>query len=198
MGQHGWAAVCVSLLLSASIRYGSRFSGRGCGGGLSVQNSLNITGNADSVSQIFYDAGRLYDLLGYVRDAASGAVLGQFQMPGNQSTQNPPNDQIVAVVPETAQGRVFYLVHNLESEHLLLYNFDSTTYALQSVADLEYDEFDVSVKTRMIHLGTDGLATNRVGLQLLSGSLYAAPANPEIQQVRRVTASGPLFFALRP
>ena len=162
------------------------------GSGLAVQNAVNITGSLDSVSQIFYDQGRLYDLIGYVRDASTGAVLGQFIMPGNQGPlQLPPNDEIVAMAPDTAHGRAYFLVHNSQSAHLRLYNFDSTSYTLLAVADLGYDSFDVSLKTRMIVWEASGgvatLAANRQGLQILSGSFYAAPAaSSSDQRVRRI------------
>jgi hypothetical protein len=154
------------------------------GTGLSVQNAVSVTGGPDPVVQIFYDQGRIYDLGGYVRDAATGSVVGQFQMPGNQPA-NPVNDQIVAMVPDGAHGRVFFLVHNGGSSHLYLYNFDSTSFALLGAIDLGYDSFDVALATHMTLWGTNGLAMNRMGLQILSGSFYAAPTVTTSQLGRR-------------
>ena len=85
------------------------------------------------------------------------------------------NDQIVAMVPDGAHGRACFLVHNGESSHLYLYNFDSASFALLGAIDLGYDSFDVSLATHLILWGTNGVATNRLGLQFLSGSFYTAP-----------------------
>jgi hypothetical protein len=142
--------------------------------GLSVQSAVSVTGGPDPVGQIFYDQGRIYDLGGYVRNAATGALVGQFQMPGNQPS-NPVNDQIEAMVPDGTHGRAFFLVHNGQSSHLYLYNFDSTSFALLGAIDLGYDSFDVTLATHLILWGTNGVATNRLGLQFLSGSFYTAP-----------------------
>jgi hypothetical protein len=144
-------------------------------GGLAVQSSVDLTGGPDAVYEIKYDNGRIYDLGGYVRDAASSAVVGQFQMPGNQSVSMPPDDEIVSMAPDSANGRAFFLVHNETSSHLRLYNFDAATFALLSVIDLGYDNFDVALKPHMIVWGSNGVAANRDGLQILSGSFYAAP-----------------------
>lgn len=149
------------------------------GTGLSVQSSTDITGSADYVSQIVYDQGRLYDLVGFVRDANSMSILQQIVLPGNLGVpQNPPNEQIIAVVPDSAHGRFFYLVSNQRTSHLLLYNYDAATFKFLAVADLGSNSFDVAIKSRMIRWGSNGLALTRNGLQILSGSFYSPPASP--------------------
>jgi hypothetical protein len=153
--------------------------------GLSVQSAVSVTGGPDPVVEIFYDQGRIYDLGGYVRDAATGSLIGQFQMPGNQSS-DPVNDQIVAMIPDGAHGRAFFLVHNGDSSHLYLYNFDSTSFALLGAIDLGYDSFDVSLATHLILWGSSGVATNRLGLQFLSGTFYTAPTVTTSQLGHRV------------
>lgn len=151
--------------------------------GLSVENSTVITGSADSVGALAYQQGNLYDQAGYVRDASTGAILGQFQLPAYLIADGTTADQIVAVTPDLMHSRAFVLLHDAESEHLLLLNYSTSTYALQSVMDLGYDTFDVAVTTRMLLWASNGVAFNRNGLQILSGTYIATPADSSMREL---------------
>jgi hypothetical protein len=140
--------------------------------GLTIQNAFNLTGSADSGGHISFDGGELYESSGFVRDASTGAVLGQVALPDNSSV-SPNSGGILCVTPDSAHARLFVLVHDGQSSHLLLFVYQLPSLALQGAIDLGYDSFDVAVTTRMILWGTQGLAFNRNGLQILSGSFYA-------------------------
>jgi hypothetical protein len=46
-----------------------------------------------------------------------------------------------------------------------------TSFVLLGAIKLGYDSFDVDLATHLILWGTNGVATNRLGLQFLSGSI---------------------------
>lgn len=145
------------------------------GTGLIVQSSTVVTGGPDSVGSLAYEQGNLYEQTGYVRDAGTGAVLGHFQLPAYLGAGGTTADQIVAVTPDLANSRAFVLLHDVHSSHLLLLNYSTSTYSLQSVMDLGYDNFDTAITTHMLFWGSNGVAFNRDGLQILSGTFIATP-----------------------
>jgi hypothetical protein len=150
--------------------------------GLSVQSSTSLTGGPDSVTRILYAQGLIYDYGGYVYNASTGALVGQFVMPGGAT---PPANQIIAMVPDVVNGHAFFLVHNSQQSHLLLFAFDLTTFALQSIIDLGYDNFDVALATNMILWGSNGVAFNRGGLQMLAGTFLAPPVTNAAKRAAR-------------
>lgn len=139
--------------------------------GLSVQTAFNLTGGSDTGGLITYDNGNLYESTGIVRNAATGTVLGQIVVP--DQTSGSPVVQPSLVTPDSANSRLFALVSDPQSSHLMLFIYALPGFALQSAIDLGYDSFDVNVATRMITWGAQGVAFNRNGLQILSGSFYA-------------------------
>lgn len=137
--------------------------------GVSLQDAFTLTGSSDTGGAIAYDNGSLYEATGFVRDAVTGAIAGQIVLPdpGNAS----PNPfSILCVTPDSTNGRVFVLARNGESSHLYLLTYALPGLAMQAVIDLGYDSFDVNVTTRMILWGSQGVAFNRNGLQILSGT----------------------------
>lgn len=162
------------------------------GSGLSVESSIDLTGGPDNVQQLIYQQGQLFDLDGYVRAAATGSIVGQFQMPSQLTAGG---IQVISVTPDSANGRAFMLIRDTEQSHLLLLNFSLSSYLLQAVADLGYDTFDVNINTHMIRWGSQGLAFNRNGLQLLSGTFYAAPTGGNQQARARASSRTQLAVA---
>jgi len=160
--------------------------------GLTVQSATVITGSADLVGALAYDQGDLYEQSGYVRDASTGAVLEQLQLPAELQADGTTDEQIVAVAPDLAHSRIFVLLHDLDSEHLLLLNYSASTYALQSVMDLGYDTFDVAITTRMLLWGSNGVAFNRNGLQILSGTFIATPTGSSTKRTLALQRLGEL------
>jgi hypothetical protein len=170
----------IAWSLTASTLYASRYSYQSpydweidslqaTASGLSIQNAFNFTGGADTGGAIVYDSGTLYESTGYVRDATTGAVTGQITLP-NPGNVLPNPFSILCVTPDSANGRVFILARNGQTSHLYLLTYALPSLVMQSVIDLGYDSFDVSVTTRMILWGSQGVAFNRNGLQILSGS----------------------------
>ncbi len=170
----------ITWSATASTLYASRFSYQAPqdqeidilqanSSGLSVQTAFNLTGSSDTVGAIVYDSGNLYESSGVVRDAASGAVVGQIALPdpGNVS----PNPFfILCVTPDSTNERVFVLTRNRQTSRLVLLVYALPSLALRGTIDLGYDSFDVNVTTRMILWGSQGVAFNRNGLQILSGT----------------------------
>ena len=111
---------------------------------------------------------RAYDIFGHVLDVASGAALGQFTLPFNDFT--------VALLPDPTHGRVFVLQPNEEDGHLLLLNYDASTFALQSVIDFGIEGSDGALTTHMILWGSNGIAFNLNGVQILSGTFATSSA----------------------
>ncbi len=73
------------------------------GVGLAVSRSDAVDPSTDPVTRIAYAAGHIFDLDGHVRDATTGAVIGRFDIPSEE--------QVIAMVPDPAHGRIFYTVH---------------------------------------------------------------------------------------
>jgi hypothetical protein len=142
--------------------------------GLTLSNSVGLTGTSDSAGLITYASGTLYESTGFLRDATTLKVVQQVALPEDGESPNPFS--IVCITPDTANNRVLVLSRNGTSSHLLLLSYASSTLSLQGVADLGYDSFDVNIQTRQIVWGTQGVAFNRNGLQILSGS-FSAPGS---------------------
>jgi hypothetical protein len=153
--------------------------------GLSVTGSTNLTGGADPVVQVRYGGGNLYDFGGYVYNAATLAPVGQYALPA-PAVGEPQLDQIVAVIPDPANGHTFVLTHDADTSHLVLLTYDLSSFALQSIIDFGYDSFDVNITTHMILWGSNGIAFNRGGvLQMLAGSFVAVPTASAAKASRR-------------
>ncbi|HEX5458892.1 MAG TPA: hypothetical protein VFX20_02890 [Steroidobacteraceae bacterium] len=135
--------------------------------GLSVAGAYPLS-PSDPVTHIFYAAGRLYGFDGVVRDAGSGATLGTLSIPSGY--------QVITLMPDPGNSRVIFLTHELESEHLVLFCFDASTFAMTSVADLGYDE-SPGHPLNMVLWGTNGIAFDygSNSVMVLSGSFTAAP-----------------------
>jgi hypothetical protein len=58
--------------------------------GLGIQTDFDLTGGTDAFGAIRYDGGKLYEDTGIVRDATSGAVLGQIALPDDSSIEASP------------------------------------------------------------------------------------------------------------
>jgi hypothetical protein len=140
--------------------------------GLSIQSDFDLTGGTDTFGAIRYDSGKLYEASGIVRDATSGAVLGQIALPDYLSIE--PSPEVLCVTPDGANSRLFALVHDNESEHLLLFVYSLPSLAPQAYIDLGFDTYEVNIATRMILWGPNGIAFNRERLQILSGTFLAA------------------------
>jgi hypothetical protein len=147
--------------------------------GLSVSSSTNLTGGADPISQIRYAAGNVDDFGGYVYSGTTGALAGQYQLPAPQVAE-PQQDEIIAMVPDAANGHAFLLVRNSQSSHLLLLTYDLSTFTLQSVIDLGLDAGPQP--TDMILWGANGVAFNRNGLQMLAGTFVAQPSAATVKK----------------
>jgi len=141
--------------------------------GLTVQNAFSLIGGPDPGGAINYDSGEIYESTGFVRDASTGAVVGQVVLP-NLGSVSPNPTGIVCVTPDSANARLFVLASDSQTSHLMLFVYTLPGLALQGAIDLGYDTFDVNVTTRMITWGVQGVAFNRNGLQILSGS-FSAP-----------------------
>jgi hypothetical protein len=135
--------------------------------GLNIASSLSVDASKYAFGRAFYGAGRVYDIFGHVLDASTGAALGQFLFP--------VSDYIVTLLPDLSHGRVFVLQPDGRINRLFLLSYDASTFALQSVVNLGYDSFDVALTTHLIAWGTDGIAFNRNGVQILAGSFSAPP-----------------------
>jgi hypothetical protein len=191
-----WGASATSLIVSryssqqplavdiASVTVGAS--------GLSVASSVSLDPATYAFSPVFYGAGRAYDLFGHVIDVTNGAALGQFSLPTNDYPT-------AALLPDPSHGRVFVLQTSLANDHLLLLNYDASSFALQSVIDLGLDELDVALTTHMILWGSNGIAFNRNGVQILSGTLATSPAPAGTEQrSKRLAAPAPLVIHARP
>ena len=137
--------------------------------GLSIQSAFNLTGSSDTVGSIVYDSGDLYESSGVVRDATTGTVVSQIALP-NPGNASPNPFSILCVTPDSTNNRIFVLTHNAQSSHLVLLIYALPNLAMQGAIDLGYDTFDVKLTTRMVLWGSQGVAFNRNGLQILSGT----------------------------
>jgi hypothetical protein len=140
--------------------------------GVTLASSVNLTGTPDSSGSIVYASGKLYESTGFVRDATSLSVLDQVALP--PSTSSPSPYVILCLTPDIANNRLFVLSNDGQSSHLLLLIYALPALTLQGAIDLGFDSFDVSIQTHLILWGTQGIAFNRNGLQILSGS-FSAP-----------------------
>lgn len=139
------------------------------GSGLTITNSVSIDLSKYTLGRAFYAAGRLYDASGSVLDANTATLLGKFIVPSDPNTPNPP---LAGILADPSNNRVF-LLQPLNDDHNYLYVYNATTFALQSIVDVGPD-FGTSMP-HMILWGTNGLAFNANGLQILSGSFLAPP-----------------------
>lgn len=135
--------------------------------GLSVGTAYPLSPSV-AVQEIFYAAGRLYGFDGVVRDAASGATLGTLSVPSDY--------QVITLLPDPGNSRVIVLTHELYSEHLVLFCFNASTFAMTSVADLGYDESS-GYPINLVSWGTNGIAFDygSNSVMVMSGSFTAAP-----------------------
>jgi hypothetical protein len=181
---------------TANILYASRFAYQGPlaqeidvlqadPSGLSIQSDFDLTGGTDTFGAIRYDSGKLYEASGIVRDATSGAVLGQIALPDYMPTE--PSPEILCVTPDSANSRLFALVHDYQSSRLLLFVYSLPSLAPQAYIDLGYDSFDVNITPRMILWGSNGIAFNE-GLQILSGT-FQAEGNAGLQATTQLKQS---------
>ncbi len=139
--------------------------------GLSVGPSYAVDADADTAGKIAYAAGRIYDLGEHVRDAATGVVVGSFDIPAKE--------QMIAMVPDPSHARIFYTTHYGWEPNLHLLIYDTSTLKMLSAADLGFDANDGErVTTHMTTWGTGGVAFNRYGVKILSGALVAPPQSP--------------------
>ncbi len=168
---------------TASTLYAARFAYQGPlaqeldvlqadSSGLSIQSEFDLTGGTDPFGAIRYASGKLYEASGIVRDATSGAVLGQIVLPDALTTS--PNTELLCVTPDSANSRLFALVHDVQSERLALFVYSLPSLAVQAYIDLGNDGFDSNLTTRMIVWGSNGIAFNRPNLVILSGTFLAA------------------------
>ena len=191
-----WGASATSLIVSryssqqplavniASVPVGAS--------GLSIASSVSLNPSTYSFSPVFYGAGRVYDLFGHVIDATTGAALGQFAFPAG-------DDPTVALLPDPSHGRVFILHNSGGTGHLWLLSYDASSFALQAVIDLGVDQFDVALTTHMILVGLDGVAFNRNGVQIISGTLAnsSAAAGTE-QRAKRLSSPASYVIHVQP
>ena len=152
--------------------------------GVTPASSVNLTGTPDASGSIVYASGKLYESTGFVRDATSLSVLEQIALP--QSTLSPNPYGIVCLTPDIGNYRLFVLSSDGQSSRLLLLIYALPALTLQGAIDLGYDSFDVNVQTHLILWGSQGIAFNRNGLQILSGS-FSAPGSANAGAVARGT-----------
>jgi hypothetical protein len=139
--------------------------------GLTLTNSLQIS-TLDPVLKIFYAGGRIYGLDGNVRDASTGAVIGQIVLPTGYS--------IINMIPDVANGRVFILANAVaQSLDLILFCYDSSTLTMLSLADLGFNTIPGPYPSDFILWGSNGIAFNAGGdaVTVLSGS-FATGSKP--------------------
>jgi hypothetical protein len=117
--------------------------------GLSVGTAFPINPQNDAPTALFYAAGRIYSFDAIVRDASTGATLGQFAIPGGY--------QIITLLPDPANSRVFFLTHVGQSSHLVLLCYDAGSFAMTSLADLGDDDSE-GYPLNMTLWGSNGIA----------------------------------------
>lgn len=136
--------------------------------GLAVAAAYPVNLQTDPIATLIYAGSRLYGSDAIVRDASTGATLGQFTIPSGQ--------QIIAQQPDPANSRVLFLVHDLHSSHLLLLCYDAQSFVMTSVADLGYDNSG-GYPLNMTVWGSNGLAFDYGGdsVVVLSGTFVPKP-----------------------
>ncbi|MDE2138406.1 MAG: hypothetical protein KGJ68_13320 [Gammaproteobacteria bacterium] len=148
--------------------------------GLAVGTAFPIDLQTDPLHAIFYAGGRLYGNDATVRDATSGATLGQFAIPDGY--------QIITLLPDPANSRVFFLTHAMASSHLVLLYYSSVSFAMVSLADLGYDNSG-GYPLSMTLWGGNGIAFDYGGdsVVILGGAFtpaaQGAHASPAIQRL---------------
>lgn len=136
--------------------------------GLTVATAYPIDLQTDAIATLLYAAGRLYGSDAIVRDASTGATLGQFAIPSGQ--------QMLGLQPDPGNSRVLFLTHDLHSSHLLLLCYDTQSFAMTSVADLGYDNSG-GYPLNMTLWGSNGVAFDYAGdsVIVLSGTFVPTP-----------------------
>lgn len=162
----------------ASVMYASRYSEEiplerdlvtltVNGGGVSIAKAVPLNTAVYALGRTFYGAGRAYDIFGHVLDFNTGALLGQFVLPDDGN--------ILTLLPDPTHSQVFVLEYDGQRSRVLLLNYDDSSFALKSVAQMGNSSLDVNVTPHLISWGTNGVAFNGNGLQILSGTFYASP-----------------------
>ena len=130
--------------------------------GLSVGTAFQIA-LSDPLGPVWYAAGRVYGTDGIVRDASTNATLGSFVIPDSY--------QLITLVPDVANARIFVLAHASTSSHLILFCYDAVSFAMRSVTDLGYDSTP-AYPVSLVTWGTDGIAftSSENTLVVLSGT----------------------------
>ncbi|TLZ28141.1 MAG: hypothetical protein E6K29_12380 [Gammaproteobacteria bacterium] len=136
--------------------------------GLSVGTAFPIDLQNDPITALYYAAGRLYGFDAIVRDSSTGMTLGRFAIPSGY--------QIITLLPDPGNSRVFFLTHVLQSSHLVLLCYDAGSFAMTSLADLGYDNSS-AYPLNMILWGASGIAFDYggSGVTVLSGAFVARP-----------------------
>lgn len=75
-----------------------------------------------------------------------------------------------------ANNRLFVLTRDAESSHLVLLIYTLPSLTMQGAIDLGYDVGDGTIQPSMVLWGSNGIAFNRDGLQILSGSFSTSPS----------------------
>jgi len=126
---------------------------------MTVDNSgvtiLDSTPNLASGPDIKFDGGRIFSSGGTIIDPEARTQLGTFPLPFN-------SDQIVAFCPDSASGRVFFLIRipfviSLVNAHWRLLAFDSNTFAQVGSIDVPGDATTATASS-LIRWGAHGLA----------------------------------------
>ncbi len=148
--------------------------------GLAVGSVFPIDLQTDPLGAIFYAGGRIYGNDATVRDATTGATLGQFAIPTDY--------QVITLLPDAANSRVLVLTHGSTSSHLVLLCYSSVSLAMVSLADLGYDASE-GYPLNMTLWGSNGIAFDYDGdsVVILGGaftpSAQGAHASPAIRRL---------------
>jgi hypothetical protein len=126
--------------------------------GLALASAFPVNLETDPLNAFRYAAGRLYGNDAIVRDASTGATLGQFAIPSGY--------QVITLMPDPANSRVVFLTHDGSSSHLVLLCYDAASFAMTSLADLGYDNSGGYGITLTLW-GTNGLAFDYGGDQVM-------------------------------
>ena len=138
--------------------------------GVTLVSSVNLTGTADTGGTLVYASGKLYESTGFVRDATSLSILDQLTLPAVLGSPT----GILCLTPDVGNNRLFVLSSDIHTSHLILLSYTLPALTLQGAIDLGFDGFDVAIRTHLILWGSQGIAFNRNGLQILSGT-FSAP-----------------------
>ena len=155
--------------------------------GITLAQSVNLIGTADSGAPFVYAAGSLYEATGFVRDAATLNILEEVALPPTPSDPNAYG--ILCLTPDIANHRLFILANDSRTSKLVLLIYALPSLSLQGAIDFGFDSFDGNIQTRLILWGTNGIAFNRNGLQILSGSFSAPGSGSTTTGARRTSAA---------